>query len=43
MLTGNGKAFSQVGTGATLESVGNNTVRQNNGADEGTVTQVPPG
>jgi hypothetical protein len=40
MVTGNGKAFSQVGVGATLESLGNNTVRQNTGPDEGSVTTV---
>jgi hypothetical protein len=43
MVTGNGKAFSQVGAGATLESLGNNMLRQNTGSDEGTVTPVSPG
>jgi len=43
MVTGNGKAFSQAGIGATFESLGNNTVRQNTSPDDGTVTLVPPG
>lgn len=42
MLTANGKAFSQEGAGATLESLGNNTVRQNTNPNDGTVTAVPP-
>jgi nitrous oxidase accessory protein NosD len=42
MLTGNGKAFSQAGAGATLETLGTNLIRQNDTADEGTVTGVAP-
>ncbi len=40
MVTGNGKGLSQVGAGATLESLGNNTIRQNTDLNEGTITTV---
>lgn len=43
MVTGNDKGLSQVGAGATLESLGNNILRQNTGLDDGTITTVPPG
>ncbi len=43
MVTGNGKGLSQVGgVSATLESLGNNTIRQNTDANEGTITVAAP-
>ena len=41
MVTGNGFGLFQSGTGATLESVANNTVRQNGLNTAGTITTVP--
>jgi hypothetical protein len=42
MVTGNGTGLSQSGVGATLESLGNNIVRQNTTPTSGTITTVLP-
>ena len=43
MVTGNGSGgLNQFGAGATLESLGNNTVRQNTPDTTGTITTVSP-
>ncbi len=42
MVTNNGTGLVQSGTGAVLESLGNNTVRQNTTATTGTITTVAP-
>jgi nitrous oxidase accessory protein NosD len=42
MVTGNAVGLSHNGTDATLESMGNNTIRQNTGPNEGTITTVAP-
>lgn len=42
MITGNGTAFSQSGSGSVIESLGNNTVRQNTTPVVGTLTPVAP-
>jgi Right handed beta helix region len=42
MVTGNGTGLYQSGAGSTLESLGNNTVRQNIQETFGTITTVSP-
>ena len=41
MLSSNGTALYNSGTGTTLETLGNNTVRQNSTNTSGTITTVP--
>jgi hypothetical protein len=42
MITGNPTGMAQSGVGSTLESLGNNLVRQNNNPSIGTITTVSP-
>jgi hypothetical protein len=42
MITGNGTGLSRSNPGATLESLGDNMVRQNTNPNSGTITTVSP-